>query len=175
MRKLCGRTALISTLWSLFSLGYLLIGCNTNQQTSPPADSRAADEAAVRKADADWAAKSQSKQTDDWVGFYSDDAVVLPPNQPAATTKESIRNTIGNLLALPGLMFNWQAAKVEVARSGDLAYVQGTYELSFKPPKGKAVSDHGKYVEDWKKQPDGSWKCTVDMWSSDMPATPPAK
>jgi ketosteroid isomerase-like protein len=32
--------------------------------------------------------------------------------------------------------------------------------------------DKGKYVEIWKKQPDGSWKCAVDMFNSDLPAAP---
>ncbi|MGA8012854.1 MAG: hypothetical protein WB949_10550, partial [Candidatus Acidiferrales bacterium] len=44
-----------------------------------PADNRAADSAAVQKADADWSAAAQAKQADAWVAFYADDAVVLPP------------------------------------------------------------------------------------------------
>jgi ketosteroid isomerase-like protein len=156
-------------------LGFALTGCNINQnQTATPPDTRAADEAAVRKADSDWAAAAQSKQVDTWVAFYTDDAVVLPPNDNAATTKDAVRKAVGGLLALPALSVNWQTAKVETARSGDLAYSQGTYQLSFKDPKGKPVSDHGKYVEVWKKQTDGSWKCVVDTWNSDLPATPPA-
>jgi ketosteroid isomerase-like protein len=32
------------------------------------------------------------------------------------------------------------------------------------------VKDKGKYVEVWKKQADGKWKCIVDSYSSDMAA-----
>src|SRR5215471_17909591 len=109
-------------------LGFAVLGCNSSQQQAPP-DTRAADEAAVRKADADWATAGQSKQVDAWVAFYSDDAVILPPNEQAASSKDSIHKTVGDLLALPGLTVSWKAAKVEVARSSDIAYVQGTYEL----------------------------------------------
>ncbi len=157
-----------------FAFALAVLGCGSSQQQAP-ADTRAADEAAVRKADADWAAAGQSKQVDAWVAFYTDDAVVLPPNDKAATTKDSIRKTIGDVLALPGLTVNWKAAKVEVAKSGDLAYAQGTYELGMTGPKGKPMADHGKYVEVWKKQPDGNWKCAVDTWNSDLPPTPPSK
>jgi ketosteroid isomerase-like protein len=148
--------------------------CAQPQPAAPP-DTRAADEAAVRKADEDWAAAAQSKQVDAWVAFYADDAAVLPPNEKMATTKESIRKEIGDLLGLPGLSVSWQATKVEAGRSGDLAYTYGTYELTSNNPKGKPVTDHGKYVEIWKKQSDGSWKCIVDTWSSDLPAAPTSK
>ena len=34
-------------------------------------------------------------------------------------------------LGLPGLSVKWRPLKVEVARSGDIGYLHGTYELSF--------------------------------------------
>ncbi len=178
MANLKSKTAIICRAMCFgFFCTLVVFGCtSTSQQPPAQPDTRAADEAAVRKTDADWAAAAQSKQVDAWVAFYSDDAVILPPNDAAATSKDSIRKTVGGLLGLPGLSVKWQATKVEVARSGDIAYASGTYELGFKGPKGKPVADHGKYVEVWKKQPDGGWKCVVDTWNSDLPAMPaPAK
>jgi ketosteroid isomerase-like protein len=37
--------------------------------------------------------------------------------------------------------------------------------------KGKPMADHGKYVEIWKKQLGGGWKCVIDTKDSDLPAT----
>jgi ketosteroid isomerase-like protein len=148
-------------------------GCTSTQPPAPP-DTRAADEAAVRKADTDWSTAAQSKQVDSWVAFYTDDTVVLPPNDKPTSGKENIRKVVSELLAMPGLTISWQPAKVEVARSGDLAYTYGTYQVTFNDPKGKPVTDHGKYAEVWKKQPDGGWKCVLDTWSSDLPAAPPS-
>ena len=45
--------------------------------------------------------------------------------------------------------------------------------MTFDGGKGKKISDNGKILEIWKKQPDGSWKCSVDTYSSDLPAPPP--
>lgn len=145
---------------------------NACSQPQAP-DNRAADAAAVQKADADWSAAAQAHDADSWVAFYADDAVVLPPNDKMATSKDAIRKTITDLLALPGLSVSWQTTKAEAARSGDLAYTYGTYELTSNDAKGRPASDHGKYSEVWKKQADGSWKCIVDMWSSDLPVAPP--
>jgi len=33
---------------------------------------------------------------------------------------------------------------------------------------GKRITDRGKLVEVWRKQADGSWKCIVDTWNSDL-------
>ena len=110
----------------------------------------------------DWSNVAQAKNVDSWVAFYSDDAIVLPPNDKIATGKEAIRTVITNLLAAPGLSIKWQPSKVEVARSGDLGYSQGTFEMTVSDPKGNPIMDRGKYVEIWKKQADGSWKLVAD-------------
>ncbi|HUK61597.1 MAG TPA: DUF4440 domain-containing protein [Stellaceae bacterium] len=133
------------------------------------ADTRAKDEAAIRKADEDWAKAAQTKQVGAWLAFYTEDAVLLPPNDKAATSKADIGNVIGQIMILPELKIGWHAAKVEVARSGDLGYAHGAYQLSFSDPNGNEIKDEGKYLEVWKKQADGSWKCAVDAWSSDLP------
>jgi ketosteroid isomerase-like protein len=159
-----GNTAIITA----FVL--LAFGCNSTPQ--PPASTQAADEAAVRQTDANWSKAAQSKKVDDWVAFYSDDAVILPPNDKKATGKDDVRRYIGQLLMLPGLNLSWEPSKVEVARSGDLAYTQGTYRMAFPDPHGKPATDQGKTLEVWRKQADGSWKCVADMWSSDLPAKP---
>jgi ketosteroid isomerase-like protein len=151
----------------------LTFGCAPQQPVTPP-DTRAADEAAIRKADMEWSNAAQTKQVDTWVAYYSDDATVLPPNEPMAVSKDDIRKTIGNFLAVPGLNVKWQPTKVEVSRSGDVGYSFGRYEMTANDSKGNPITDRGKYVEVWKKQADGSWKCAVDTYNSDLPATPPS-
>jgi ketosteroid isomerase-like protein len=150
----------------------VIAGCSSSQV--PTADTRAADEAAVREADTDWVKAAQTKKVDDWVAFYADDAVVLPPNDKTVTGKDSIRKPVGDLLGLPNLSISWTPTKVEVAKSGDLGYLYGTYQLSATGPDGKPMDDHGKMLEIWKKQGDGNWKCIVDTWSSDLPVAAPA-
>ena len=122
-------------------------------------------EQALRDLDAQWSAAAGAKDLDKTVSYYSNDATVMPPNASAARTKEAIRKVWQDLLASPGLSISWKATKVEVAKSGDLACLSGTYELTINDPSGKPVNDHGKYVEVWEKQADGKWKCGADIWS----------
>ena len=89
MAKLQGKTAtIIGAKYLGLSYALVVLGCTSARQQSPAPDTRTADEATIRKADADWAAAAQSKQVAAWVAFYSEDAVVLPPNEKGVSTLE---------------------------------------------------------------------------------------
>jgi len=138
--------------------------------TSSAADTKAIEQA-LRDADAAWSKAAGSKDLDKIVSYYSDDATVLAPNASAATTKEAIRKIWQDMLATPGFVISCKETKVEVAKSGDLGFVSGTYEVTMNDASGKPVNDHGKYVEVWEKKADGKWKCGTDTWNSDLPAS----
>jgi ketosteroid isomerase-like protein len=129
----------------------------------------------LRDLDDQWSTAAGMKDLEKTVSFYSEDAIVMPPNAPAATTKEAIRKVWQDLLASPGLVMRWKTTKVEAANSGDLACISGTYDMTMNDPSGKPVNDHGKYVEVWEKQADGKWKCGTDIWNSDLPVAPADK
>lgn len=147
------------------------LGCNS---APPPAPDTKAAEAAVRKADADWVKAASTRKVEDWVAFYADDAVVLPPNDKTAKGKAAIAKPIGELLGLPELNLTWTPTAVEVAKSGELVYMYGAYQMSWKGPDGKPLTDTGKFAEIWKQQADGNWKCVLDTYSSDLPPAPAA-
>ena len=135
----------------------------------------AADEQTLRDLDAQWSKAAGAKDLDKTVSFYSNDANVLPPNAPIVTTKEAIRKIWKELLDSPGLVISWKANKVEVAKSGEIGFVSGTWEMTMNDASGKPVNDHGKYLEVFEKQKDGTWKCGADIWNSDLPAAPAEK
>ncbi len=117
-----------------------------------------------------WAKTIVAKDTEGFVSYYADDAVLLAPNAALASGKDAIRAWIKPIFESAGYSGSSGPEKVEVARSGDMAYVWGTYRSTMNPEGRTAVEDHGKYLEVWKKQPDGKWKCIVDMINSDLPA-----
>jgi uncharacterized protein (TIGR02246 family) len=155
-------------LWGCVALVLLASSCG---EKTPP-DTRAADESAIRNLDAQWSKAAAAKDVDGAVSYYSDDASLLGPNAPIASDKQGIRAAWASLLGSDGSL-SWQANKVEVSRSGDLAYVQGVYQMTSKDARGKTVSDTGKSVEVWKKQADGKWKTVADIFNSDMPVVQP--
>jgi ketosteroid isomerase-like protein len=159
----------------LFGLASLTLLVSSFLLCAASAADTKAIEQALRDLDAQWSAAAGAKNLDKTISFYSQDAIVLPTNAPAATTKDAIRNTWKDLLASPGLAISWKTTKVEVARSGDIAYTTGTYELTMNDASVKPINDRGKYVEVWKKQTDGKWKVVADIWNSDLPLSSPEK
>ena len=127
----------------------------------------------LRRLDADWAKTAAAKDVEQTVAYYSDDAIVFPPNATSATTKEEIRNGWKEMFASPGFVITWQPIRVQVGKSREMAWVSGTYEITMNDASGKPINDRGKYLEVWEKQTDGNWKCAADMWNSDLAASAP--
>jgi len=168
VNRSCAKRKISRTVaWACVGVGLLATGCK--QQT--PADTRAADEKTIKDLDAQWSKTAGTRDLDGTVAYYSDDAVLMPPNAPIASTKQAIRALWAELLD-PKFSVAWQVTKVDVSQSGDLAYVVGTYTLAMKDTQGKPAMDRGKVIEVFKKQTDGSWKVVADMYSSDLPAPP---
>ena len=151
-------------------LALVLLASGCNQQAPP--DTRAADESTIRELEAQWARTAAAHDLEGCVLYYSDDASILPPNSPIASGKQAIRAVWASVLG-PGASLSWQVSRLEVSRSGDLAYAMGVYQFVQKDPQGKTVTDQGKTVEVWKKQANGKWKTVVDIFNSDLPPSAP--
>ncbi|MFZ0915933.1 MAG: DUF4440 domain-containing protein [Candidatus Udaeobacter sp.] len=128
----------------------------------------------LRDLDAQWSEAAAAKDLERTLAYYSEDATVLPPNATRAETKETIRKVWKDILATSGLVITWKPAKVRLGKSGEMAWLSGTYELTMNDASGKPANDRGKYLEVWEKQPDGNWKCAADMWNSDLAGAAPA-
>jgi ketosteroid isomerase-like protein len=131
-------------------------------------------EDAVLAADAAWLKVYAAKDLDNSVAFCDEQVSMLVSNVPIATGKDAVRKAIADDFANGDLI--WHANKAGVARSDDLGYTVGTYDLKMKDASGKPVLDKGKFLTVWKKQADGKWKVLFDMFNSDLPAVlnPPA-
>jgi len=92
--------------------------------------------------------------------YLTDDAVQLPAGLPPIVGREKIRE---NMSGSSKAVLKWEPAKAEVAKSGDLGYTWGNYQVSWTGEDGKTQILYGKYLNIWKKQPDGTWKAVVDI------------
>ena len=124
---------------------------------------------AIRTADIAWEKDFAARDTTATVAFVESTGSMLAPNAPIATGPAAIRTLFEGFYAFPGMTLHWEATEVGAAKSGDLGYSRGTYELSFTGPKAVRVTDHGKYATVWRKQADGTWKVVLDMFNSDLP------
>src|SRR4030095_4770896 len=128
------KTKLLFLSGCIALLSFALVGTASATDTKTEQD--------LRDLDAQWSAAAGAKDLDKTVSYYADDAIVMPPNAPPATTKEAIRSAWNEMLTSPGAAISWKATKVEVAKSGDLAYVSGAYEDTMNDASGKPVKGH---------------------------------
>jgi len=100
--------------------------------------------------------------------FYAENAELLPPGAPLMGGHAAIREFWRGMVSA-GLHVSVLETK-RIEESGDLAYGCGVYELTLSPPGGGTVSDKGKYVVVYGRQPDGTWKAVADIFNSSQPA-----
>lgn len=140
-----------------------LIAC----QPSGPAALTDADKAAIEASSQAW---MESAQANDWSTLatkYSEDAVFMPPNQPAVEGRDNIQAWFEALPPVSAM----EIKTVDIDGNGDLAYVQGTYIMTVAPEGLEPVTDTGKFIEIRRKQADGSWLLIRDIFNSDLPVS----
>ena len=114
---------------------------------------------ALMARDREWAASV--KDADKFLSFFTADASMYPYGMPKLTGATALKEAWTQMSSAPGFALEFTPAKAMV--SGDLGYTTGTYKSSM-----AGMTESGKYVTIWRKQADGSWKVTDDIFNADM-------
>src|SRR5262245_4383074 len=126
-----------------------------------------AEETAIMKTDSSWAALAkESTDVDKIVSYWSDDAVVIAPGQPEVKGKEALRKMVEDSKNIPGFSISWKSSEVRFSPDGKLAYMSGENLTTMNDSTGKKISIPGRGYTIWRKEPDGNWKCVVDVWNN---------
>lgn len=117
----------------------------------------------------EWARALSTRDVDQIVSYWSEDAVVLPPDRPAVVGLSAIRQYVAGSLATPGFSVTWEPEFAFVDETGTVGYLLERSRFTFPDPSGAVRSQDGKTVTVWRKAPDGHWKCVVDIWNGSPP------
>ena len=159
-------------LFSVVAVLALQFGCAPMQPPAAP-DTRAADEQAIRDGEAAWVKDFKAKDVERVAAHYADDGSSMIPDMTLMTGKNAILAGLKEEFSDPNSSLDFHPTKVEVAKSGDLAYSQGRYSyVSTDPKSKKAVMEAGNYVEVYKKEDNGSWKVVADIATREAPPAP---
>lgn len=122
--------------------------------------------------DAEWAALSSAGQDVERIlSFWADDAVVYPPGMPTVRGKAALRSYVQGALATPGFHITWTSSEATLSPDGQLAYVLSTNAVTMPGPAGQLATTRGRGMTVWHREPEGVWRCAVDIWN-DLPAGP---
>jgi len=146
------------------ALVFFMVGCACEKEAPAPGFT-AEDKAAINGLLDSFVVSINAQ---DWVAnasYYETDAVRMPPNAPMIQGHAAF---IASWEALPPITGFTLTPQV-VAGDGDLAYARGAFTLDLAPPDAEAVNMVGKWHAIYKRQADGSWLCTSDIWNEDTP------
>jgi uncharacterized protein (TIGR02246 family) len=145
------RAALVA--WAVY-LPLALNACRTAEAGSDVAAKRMIDSVLEHYAKA-----YQDNDPDAIAKLYAEEAVLMPPGHGLLEGRDSVRAFWGRGME-PG--FRMTTMRVEV--SGGTAYVVGRYYV---PPDDDDDAETGKYLIALRKEPDGNWRITADIWNDD--------
>jgi ketosteroid isomerase-like protein len=127
----------------------------------------AAERARLLRRDAEWlAAASEGRDVERILAFWTDDAVVLPPGLPAVAGKAALREYVEGSMRIPGFKISWTSTDVAFSPDGNLAYMFSQNAVTMNAPDGTPHTTEGRAVTIWRQEPDGEWRCAVDIWNA---------
>ena len=142
---------------AFMALVALLPGC-VGQSAKSDGAGRRAIESAIRS----YVEASNKGDVTTLAGLYAEDAMLLPPDHEPIQGRENIR-----AFWRQGTDEGLEVTNLAVEVDGNLGYLVGQYHL---PPTDEEPADSGKYVMCLKRQHDGSWKVTADIWNQSSDA-----
>jgi ketosteroid isomerase-like protein len=131
-------------------------------QTAPKVDV-AGEAQSLLAVDRAWsAAVAGGASVDSMVSYWTDDARLALPGEPMLVGKAALTGMVKGMMAMPGFKISWTPDSAVVAQSGDFGYTFGSNSTTMPDPKGKPVTEIGRYITVWRKGADGRWRCVMD-------------
>ncbi|HUF12990.1 MAG TPA: DUF4440 domain-containing protein [Longimicrobiales bacterium] len=135
-----------------------------------PAVDIEAEKAALLELDAEWSRlASEGADVDAIVSYWSDDAIVVPPDQPAVRGREALREMVASSAHIPGWSISWESDEPHVSPDGRMAWMTGRNRMTMQGADGDLITMHGRGVTVWEKNAAGEWKCVFDVWNNAPP------
>ena len=96
------------------------------------------------------------------MALWTDDAVVMPAGEPPVVGKKAVEEWKG--VYFNRYSFDLSSTSDELQVGGDWAFNRGAYRVTMTPKDGSApIREAGKFIQIFRRQPDGSWKVARDM------------
>jgi ketosteroid isomerase-like protein len=120
--------------------------------------------------DVEWAqAASDGKDVEKIVSYWTDDAQVIEPGQPVYQGKAAIRAYVTDSLKTPGFKIHWVSKDPVFSADGKMAYMSGVDEMTVPGPSGALMTVHTRGISIWRRDPDGEWRCVIDIANESPP------
>ena len=102
--------------------------------------------------------------------YYTDDIISMPSYEPMIKGLEACKMSAEKMEKSGMKITAFSTTSTDVMQSGNLVVDIGTYKITMTMPQmgDKPWDDHGKYLNIWEMQADGSMKLKVETWNTDV-------
>jgi ketosteroid isomerase-like protein len=133
------------------------------------------EEAKLVRRDSEWAeAASSGKDIAKILSYWTDDALLILPGQLILEGKAAIRPYVASSLNTPGSKIRWVSSKAVFSSAGKMAYMPASTELTVPGPDGALITKQLRGIAIWRLDPDGEWRCVVDIANEQPTAAAPS-
>ena len=161
-------------LLMIFPLVILLcftFGCQKQAEKAKPEVDTEADIAAIKAYFDQLSSSIEAGDVGRWIALFADDIIKMPPNEAIVKGKEAVRQWgqpwFDNLNMEDSISID------EIEVSGNWAFARVTVTFKAIPKAGgDTIQDNSKAIWIFKRQADGSWKCSHHIWNSNNPPPP---
>jgi ketosteroid isomerase-like protein len=153
-----------------------LMSCATGTGGAP---SKAADEAAIAEFNKRYLGAINDGDIATLSSLTTEEHIMIAPGRPPTVGKKANDEANGRAFTMFEIDETWTPQETVI--DGNLAYQRGTFTVEATPKAGGNKSrTTGTFLRIYRRQPDGSWRMTRDMFNSDQPpnrnpSPPPAQ
>jgi ketosteroid isomerase-like protein len=156
------------------AIALICAGLGAACQTEPePAGLSEADRAAIRRNLGNFVKNAQARPRNDRASasYYEEGAVMLAPNQAPIRGRAAIQVFLASFPPFS----DYRLETLELEGRGDMAYERGTTSMPLTAPGQPPAAWRSHYLVIWRKQGDGSWKVSREIFTPDAPPTSPER
>ena len=138
----------------------LLGGCVTDAATR-----RLTLEDELLDADRAFARDVQERRLEGWLAAFDEHGSQVDEHGAPVTGRAAIRAYMQAAFDEPDFQLTWDPVEASIPEGGTLGFVWGHWTLG----APGAAQQHGRYLDIWRKGPDGKWKLLFDVGEDAAP------
>ncbi len=102
------------------------------------------------------------------LSYYAENPISMPSYGPMLRSLDAMRESNKQQEQMGMKVTAFEITATDVIDADNYILEIGLYTITLEIPEMGAMDDHGKYMNVWEKQDDGSMKIKADIWNTDM-------
>ncbi len=98
---------------------------------------------------------------------YTDDAMLILPNQPTVSGKPAVRAWLRKLCENREVTFRYENVSAKVPDGGVIGYTVSRYDVTITRSDGSRFAERGRWAQVWHRAGDREWRLMLEAVAAD--------